>query len=94
LDDLGAIASELSTTRGRKEAQRILTDRLEAITSSRLAGLAVSVERSYCVTARVETASKGRQTRWSVLPEQVAQPLAGMGQPAITSDPTTSCSAR
>jgi hypothetical protein len=31
LDDLGAITTELSATRGRKEAQRILTDLLEEI---------------------------------------------------------------
>jgi hypothetical protein len=31
LDDLGAITSELAATRGRKEAQRILTDLLEEI---------------------------------------------------------------
>jgi hypothetical protein len=31
LDDLGAVTSELSVTRGRKEAQRILTDLLEEI---------------------------------------------------------------
>jgi hypothetical protein len=31
LDDLGAVTTELSATRGRKEAQRILTDLLEEI---------------------------------------------------------------
>jgi hypothetical protein len=31
LDDLGAITTELAATRGRKEAQRILTDLLEEI---------------------------------------------------------------
>ena len=31
LDDLGAVTSELSVVRGRKEAQRILTDLLEEI---------------------------------------------------------------
>jgi len=31
LDDLGAVTSELSATRGRKEAERILTDLLEEI---------------------------------------------------------------
>jgi hypothetical protein len=31
LDDLGAVTSELSAVRGRKEAQRILTDLLEEI---------------------------------------------------------------
>jgi hypothetical protein len=31
LDDLGAVTTELSAIRGRKEAQRILTDLLEEI---------------------------------------------------------------
>jgi hypothetical protein len=31
LDDLGAVTSELSAVRGRKEAERILTDLLEEI---------------------------------------------------------------
>jgi ATP/maltotriose-dependent transcriptional regulator MalT len=31
LDDLGAITTELAATRGRNEAQRILTDLLEEI---------------------------------------------------------------
>lgn len=42
----------------------------------------IRIERSYSATVRVETGTKGRETRWTVLPEQVAQPLARMSQRA------------
>jgi integrase len=47
-----------------------------------LAGGRVRVERSYTASAGQETGTKGRETRWTLLPEQVAVPLAKIGQRA------------
>ena len=43
-------------------------------------GSRIRVERSYSATVRVENGTKGKETRWTVLPHQVAEPLARIGQ--------------